>query len=279
MIDRAAYVDLVGRSLAEDLGTVGDLTSDSCVPEETQAHGALVARSAGIVAGLEVAAYVFESIDPASTFTAIVSDSDRVSAGQSIATVAGLARSLLRAERTALNFLGRMSGVATATSLFIAAVEGTGARISDTRKTMPGMRLLDKYAVSMGGGVNHRLGLFDAVLIKDNHIAAIGGIEPAVRAARERVGPEVMVEVEVETLQQLEVALGTEADRVLLDNMDLKTLRLAAEMTAGRMVTEASGGVTLDNVRSIASTGVDIISVGWITHSAPQMDIALDFLT
>ncbi|MEX1135100.1 MAG: nicotinate-nucleotide diphosphorylase (carboxylating), partial [Acidimicrobiia bacterium] len=136
-----------------------------------------------------------------------------------------------------------------------------------------------KYAVSMGGGVNHRLGLFDAVLIKDNHIAAIGGIEPAVRAARERVGPEVMVEVEVETLQQLEVALGTEADRVLLDNMDLKTLRLAAEMTAGRMVTEASGGVTLDNVRSIASTGVDIISVGWITHSAPQMDIALDFLT
>jgi len=278
VIDRAAYVDLVGRALAEDLGTVGDLTSDSCVPEETQAHGALVARSAGIVAGLEVAAYVFESIDPASTFTAIVSDGDRVTAGQSIATVAGLARSLLRAERTALNILGRMSGVATATSLFVAAVAGTGARISDTRKTMPGMRLLDKYAVSMGGGVNHRLGLFDAVLIKDNHIAAIGGVEPAVKAARERVGPGVMVEVEVETLQQLEVVLGTEADRVLLDNMNLETLRLAVEMTAGRMVTEASGGVTLDNVRSIASTGVDIISVGWMTHSAPQMDIALDFL-
>ncbi|HLF42008.1 MAG TPA: carboxylating nicotinate-nucleotide diphosphorylase [Acidimicrobiia bacterium] len=279
MIDRAAYVDLVGRALAEDLGAVGDLTSDSCVPEETQAHGTLVARSAGIVAGLEVAAHVFEAIDPASTLTAIVSDGDRVTAGQSIATVAGLARSLLRAERTALNILGRMSGVATATSLFVAAVEGTGARISDTRKTMPGMRLLDKYAVSMGGGVNHRLGLFDAVLIKDNHISAIGGIEPAVKAARERVGPEVMVEVEVETLQQLEVVLGTEADRVLLDNMDLETLRLAVEMTAGQMVTEASGGVTLDNVRSIASTGVDVISVGWITHSAPQMDIALDFLT
>ena len=278
MIDRAAYVDLVGRALAEDLGTVGDLTSDSCVPEETQAHGALVARSAGIVAGLEVAAYVFESIDPASTFAAIVSDGDRVTAGQSIATVAGLARSLLRAERTALNILGRMSGVATATSLFVAAVAGTGARISDTRKTMPGMRLLDKYAVSMGGGVNHRLGLFDAVLIKDNHIAAIGGIGPAVKAARERVGPGVMVEVEVETLQQLEVVLGTEADRVLLDNMNLETLRVAVEMTAEHMVTEASGGVTLDNVRSIASTGVDIISVGWITHSAPQMDIALDFL-
>ena len=278
MIDRGAYLDLVGRALAEDLGTVGDLTSDSCVPEETQAHGALVARSPCIVAGLEVAAYVFESIDPASTFTAIVSDGDRVTAGQSIATVAGLARSLLRAERTALNILGRMSGVATATSLFVAAVAGTGARISDTRKTMPGMRLLDKYAVSMGGGVNHRLGLFDAVLIKDNHIAAIGGVEPAVKAARERVGPGVMVEVEVETLQQLEVVLGTEADRVLLDNMNLETLRLAVEMTAGRIVTEASGGVTLDNVRSIASTGVDIISVGWMTHSAPQIDIALDFL-
>jgi nicotinate-nucleotide pyrophosphorylase (carboxylating) len=144
---------------------------------------------------------------------------------------------------------------------------------------MPGMRLLDKYAVSMGGGVNHRLGLFDAVLIKDNHIAAIGGIGPAVKAARERVGPGVMVEVEVETLPQLEVVLGTEADRVLLDNMNLETLRLAVEMTAGRMVTEASGGVTLDNVRSIASTGVDVISVGWITHSAPHLDIALDFLT
>jgi nicotinate-nucleotide pyrophosphorylase (carboxylating) len=279
VIDRGAYLDLVGRALAEDLGTVGDLTSDSCVPEETQAHGVLVARSAGIVAGLEVAAHVFESIDPASTFAAIVSDGDRVTAGQSIATVAGLARSLLRAERTALNILGRMSGVATATSLFVAAVAGTGARISDTRKTMPGMRLLDKYAVSMGGGVNHRLGLFDAVLIKDNHIAAIGGIGPAVKAARERVGPGVMVEVEVETLPQLEVVLGTEADRVLLDNMNLETLRLAVEMTAGRMVTEASGGVTLDNVRSIASTGVDVISVGWITHSAPHLDIALDFLT
>lgn len=279
MIDRAAYIDLVGRALAEDLGAEGDLTSDTCIPEETQAKAALIARSGGVVAGLEVAAYVFESIDPASDFAAMTGDGDRVSAGQTVATVAGLARSLLRAERTALNILGRMSGVATATALFVAAVEGTGARISDTRKTMPGMRLLDKYSVSMGGGVNHRLGLFDAVLIKDNHIAAIGGIEPAVRAARERVGPEVMVEVEVETLQQLEVALGTEADRVLLDNMDLETLRLAVEMTAGRVVTEASGGVTLDNVRSIASTGVDIISVGWITHSAPQMDIALDFLT
>jgi len=279
VIDRSAYTDLVGRALAEDLGSAGDLTSDACVPEETQARAGVVARSDGVVAGLEVGAYVFESIDPASAFAALVTDGDRVSPGQAIATVGGLARSLLRAERTALNILGRMSGVATATTLFVSAVEGTGARISDTRKTMPGMRLLDKYAVLIGGGVNHRVGLFDAVLIKDNHIAAIGDIERAVNAARERVGPGITVEVEVETLVQLEAVLKTKADRVLLDNMDLETLRSAVEMTAGRLITEASGGVTLDNVRSIASTGVDIISVGWITHSAPQMDIALDFMT
>lgn len=279
MIDRAAYSELVGRALAEDLGTAGDLTSDACIPEDANAKAELVARSQGVLAGLEVGAYVFQSIDPASAFVAMTGDGDRVWAGQTIATVAGLARSLLRAERTALNILGRMSGVATATSRFVAAVEGTGARISDTRKTMPGMRLLDKYSVSMGGGVNHRLGLYDAVLIKDNHIAAIGSIEAAVHEARVRVGPEVMIEVEVETLEQLKEALGTEADRVLLDNMGVETLRLAVEMTDGRLVTEASGGVTLDNVRSIALTGVDVISVGWITHSAPQMDIALDFLT
>jgi nicotinate-nucleotide pyrophosphorylase (carboxylating) len=279
VIDRVAYVDLVGRALAEDLGVAGDLTTDACIPEETRAKAELVARADGVLAGLDVADYVFHSIDPASTFEPSTDDGARVYAGQTIATVAGLARSLLRAERTALNILGRMSGVATATSRFVDAVAGTNARITDTRKTMPGMRLLDKYSVAMGGGVNHRLGLFDAVLIKDNHIAAAGGIEPAVEAARERVGPDVTIEVEVETLEQLEVVLSTGADRVLLDNMDVETLRLAVERANGRLVTEASGGVTLDNVRSIASTGVDIISVGWITHSAPQMDIALDFLT
>jgi len=279
VIDRAAYTDLVGRALAEDLGAEGDLTTDTCIPEDSQARAALVARSGGVVAGLEVAAYVFKSIDPASVLVARFKDGDRVPPGQEFAEVSGSARSLLRAERTALNILGRMSAVATATARFVAAVEGTGARISDTRKTMPGMRLLDKYSVLIGGGVNHRMGLFDAVLIKDNHIAAIGGIAPAVEAARERFGPEMMIEVEVETLEQLEIVLATSADRVLLDNMDTETLRLAVEVTAGRIITEASGGVTLDNVRSIASTGVDIISVGWITHSAPQMDIALDFLT
>jgi nicotinate-nucleotide pyrophosphorylase (carboxylating) len=279
VIDRADYADLVGRALAEDLGAEGDITTDACIPEDAQATAVVVSRSGGVVAGLEVAAYVFRAIDPASVLAARIKDGDRVSPGQEFAQASGSARSLLRAERTALNILGRMSGVATATAEFMAAVEGTGARISDTRKTMPGMRRLDKHAVLMGGGVNHRMGLFDAVLIKDNHIAAIGGIVPAVEAARERVGPEVMIEVEVETLEQLEVVLATDADRVLLDNMDLETLRRAVEMVAGRIVTEASGGVTLENVRSIASTGVSIISVGWITHSAPQMDVALDFLT
>jgi nicotinate-nucleotide pyrophosphorylase (carboxylating) len=279
VIDRTAYVDLVGRALAEDLGVVGDVTTDACIPEDAPAKAELVARHGGFLAGLEVAEYVFHSIDPASEFNALAVDGSQVFAGQTIATVAGLARSLLRAERTALNILGRMSGVATATARFVAAVEGTEARISDTRKTMPGMRLLDKYSVSMGGGVNHRLGLYDAVLIKDNHIVAIGGIEQAVEAARQRVGPDVTIEVEVETLEQLEIVLTTDADRVLLDNMGIETLRHAVEMADGRLVTEASGGVTLDSVRSIALTGVDIISVGWITHSAPQMDIALDFLT
>ncbi len=279
MIDRAAYVDLVGRALAEDLGVAGDLTTDACIPEDTEAHAELVARSGGVLAGIEVAEYVFHSIDPATDFSPIASDGSQVFPGQTIAAVAGLARSLLRAERTALNILSRMSGIATATARFVAAVDGTGTRITDTRKTMPGMRLLDKYSVSMGGGVNHRLGLYDAVLIKDNHIAVIGGIEAAVKAARERVGPDVTIEVEVETLDQLKVVLGTEADRVLLDNMGVETLRAAVEMVDGRLVTEASGGVTLENVRSIALTGVDIISVGWITHSAPQLDIALDFLT
>jgi nicotinate-nucleotide pyrophosphorylase (carboxylating) len=279
VIDRAAYSDLVGRALAEDLGVEGDLTTDACIPEDAQARAALVSRSGGVLAGLEVAAYVFKSIDPASVLAARVSDGERLSPGEELATASGSARSLLRAERTALNILGRMSGVATATALFVEAVDGIGARISDTRKTTPGMRLLDKYAVLMGGGVNHRMGLYDAVLIKDNHIAAIGGIESAVSACRARVGPDLTIEVEVETLEQLDAVLATDADRVLLDNMDVETLRIAVERTAGRMVTEASGGVTLDNVRSVASTGVDIISVGWITHSAPQMDIALDFLT
>jgi nicotinate-nucleotide pyrophosphorylase (carboxylating) len=279
VIPPEAYVDLVARALAEDLGRVGDVTSQACVPEATGSVAHLVARVGGIVAGLEVAAHVFAVVDAEVAFEARAVDGDRVDKGQVVVVVAGQARSLLAAERTALNILGRMSGVATATAALVAAVEGTNARITDTRKTMPGMRLLDKHAVLMGGGVNHRFGLYDAVLIKDNHLAAVGGIQEAVSAARSRVGSEVMIEVEVDRVEQLDELLATDADRVLLDNMSLGQLREAVRIVGGRLVTEASGGVTIDNVRAIAETGVDLISVGWITHSPPQLDFALDFVS
>jgi nicotinate-nucleotide pyrophosphorylase (carboxylating) len=274
---RADYVEVVGRALSEDLGPTGDITSDSVIPKDSTSRGVFVARSAGVIAGLEVAAYVFEALDPAVLFDPLLEDGDRVPQSGHIAVVTGPSRSVLSGERTALNLLGRMSGVATATAGLVDAVAGTGARISDTRKTMPGLRALDKYAVRVGGGMNHRFGLYDAVLIKDNHLAAVPDMATAVKAARAAVSPGVMIEVEVTTLDQLEELLETDADRVLLDNMGPEMLRQAVEMVAGRITTEASGGVTMENVRLIAETGVDIISVGWITHSAPQLDVALDF--
>jgi nicotinate-nucleotide pyrophosphorylase (carboxylating) len=277
MIDRSDYEPLVVRALAEDLGAAGDITSAATVSENTQARGEFVSRTDGVVAGVDVASSVFEIVDPTVEFEALVPDGSVVKPGATIAVVSGSARSILTAERTALNLFARMSGVATATAALVAEVEGTGASISDTRKTMPGMRVIDKYAVLMGGGVNHRMGLYDAVMIKDNHLVAAGGLVEAVATARESVGPDTMVEVEVESIDQLELALQSEADRVLLDNMDLETLTRAVAKVGDRMVTEASGGVTLESVRAIAETGVDIISVGWITHSAPQLDIGLDF--
>jgi nicotinate-nucleotide pyrophosphorylase (carboxylating) len=274
---RADYVEVVGRALSEDLGPTGDITSDTVIPEGSASRGVFVARGAGVIAGLEVAAYVFEALDDTVLFDALVEDGDRVAPGGHVALVTGPSRSVLSGERTALNLLGRMSGVATATAGLVDAVVGTGARISDTRKTMPGLRALDKYAVRVGGGMNHRFGLYDAVLIKDNHLAAAPDIATAVKAARAGVSPGVTIEVEVTTLDQLAELLETDADRVLLDNMGPEMLRQAVEMVGGRLTTEASGGVTMANARQIAETGVDIISVGWITHSAPQLDIALDF--
>ena len=274
---RSDYAAIVERALGEDLSDIGDVTTQAVVPEGTMARGEFVARSPGVVAGLDVAGYAFTVVDPSLVFEASASDGDRVDSGVTLAVVEGTARSILTAERTALNLLGRMSGVATETARLVDAVEGTGALISDTRKTMPGLRILDKYAVKMGGGVNHRTGLYDAVIIKDNHIVAAGDIAKAVAKARASVGPDVMVEVEVESLDQLAEVVGTDADRVLLDNMDLATLRQAVKMTNDTIVTEASGGVTLETVRAIAQTGVGIISVGWITHSPPQLDIGLDF--
>jgi nicotinate-nucleotide pyrophosphorylase (carboxylating) len=276
-LQRSDFVEIVGRALAEDLGTLGDITSDACVPESAESEGEFEARGAGVIAGLEVAAYVFEALDPSVTFSPILGDGERVDPGDRLAAVSGHSRSILSGERTALNLLGRMSGVATATAELVEAVSGTGARISDTRKTMPGLRAIDKYAVRVGGGMNHRFGLYDAVLIKDNHLVAAGGIAAAVAAARAAVSPGVMIEVEVESLDQLAQVLETDADRVLLDNMGPELLREAVEMAGGRMTTEASGGVTSENVRVLAETGVDIVSVGWLTHSAPQLDIGLDF--
>jgi nicotinate-nucleotide pyrophosphorylase (carboxylating) len=276
---RADYVELVGHALSEDLGSRGDITSDACVPQTAESRAVFVARAPGVIVGLEVAAYVFEALDPSVSFERLVTDGERVQRGNSIATISGHSRSILTGERTALNLLGRMSGVATATAELVEAVAGTGARISDTRKTMPGLRALDKYAVRMGGGMNHRFGLYDAVMIKDNHLTAAGSIAGAVSAARATVSPGVMVEVEVDSLQQLSQVLETEADRVLLDNMGPELLRQAVAMVGGRITTEASGGVTVEMARELAETGVDIISVGWITHSAPQLDIALDFIS
>lgn len=277
MINRALYEDLVATALAEDFGEAGDLTSEATVPADAVAKGRFVTRRAGAIAGLDVAEYVFETVDDGVAFDRRVEDGDRVDRGTVLAVVSGSARSILGAERTALNLLARMSGVATETARLVDEIEGTAARIADTRKTMPGLRALDKYAVRMGGGMNHRFGLHDAVMIKDNHIAAVGSITAAVEAARSRVGHTVSVEVEVETLQQLEEVLTTDTDIVLLDNMSPEQLREAVAMVGDAMTTEASGGVTIDTVRQIAETGVDIISVGWITHSAPQLDIGLDF--
>ncbi|MBW3666990.1 MAG: carboxylating nicotinate-nucleotide diphosphorylase [Actinobacteria bacterium] len=276
-LNPSEYAEVVERALAEDLADRGDITSDALVEAPVTARARLVAREPGVVAGLDVAAHVFARIDAAVTVERRVEDGERVEAGQVLAEVAGPARSLLAGERTALNLLGRMSGVATATARFVEAVAGTGAKISDTRNTMPGLRVLDKYAVRAGGGVNNRFGLYDAVTIEDNHLATVGDIARAVATAKSKVGPGTMIAVEVEEISQLDEVLETRADRVLLDNMDLATLRRAAELTGGRITIEASGGITLADVREVAETGVDIISVGSITHSAAQLDISLDF--
>lgn len=270
------YEPIVRNALLEDLGRAGDLTTDAIVPADATAIAVIAARRDGRVAGLEAALTAFRILDPAVGLGIAVADGGDVAAGGVIATVRGSARALLTGERTALNLLGRLSGIATATRALVRAVEGTNARIVCTRKTTPGLRALEKHAVRLGGGANHRFGLDDAILIKDNHIAIAGGIRPAVERARAAVGHMVKIEVEVDTLAQLDELLSLKADAVLLDNMDPATLKRAVAMVAGRMITEASGNVTLDSVRPIAEAGVDMISVGWITHSAPNLDVGLD---
>lgn len=272
------YLHLARRALREDLADAGDVTTEACIPESARSRANVVVRGEGVVAGMDVAEATFRLVDESLEMERLVEDGMQTVPGTIVATVSGSSRSILTAERTALNFLGRVSGVATATARLVAEVEGTGTVITDTRKTLPGLRALDKYGVRMGGGRNHRFGLHDAVMVKDNHIAAAGGIGAAVTAVRSRIGHTVKIEVEVDSLEQLEELLEVGADVVLLDNMDIRTLRAAVERVAGRMVCEASGGATLDTVRAIAETGVDVISAGWITHSAPQLDVALDFV-
>ena len=267
----------VAAALDEDLSTAGDITTDAIIPADATATAAIVARQAGVVAGLDLAEAAFKALDPDIRFTRIVADGGGVAAGGKIATVSGKTRAILSAERTALNFLGRLSGIATLTASYVKAVEGTGARIACTRKTTPGLRALEKYAVRAGGGVNHRFGLYDAVLVKDNHIAAAGGIAGALARLKSRAGHSVRIEVEVDTLDQLAEALKFPIDAVLLDNMDAATLREAVKLVAGRVVTEASGGVTLENVREIASTGVDVISAGALTHSPRNLNSSLEW--
>lgn len=267
---------IVRAALAEDLGRAGDITTDSIIPADAVATARIAARRDGRVAGLEAALIAFRLLDPAISVTVERTDGDDVPPGGTIATLTGKARALLTAERTALNLMGRLSGIATATRALVREVEGTKARIVCTRKTTPGLRVLEKHAVKLGGGFNHRFGLDDAVLIKDNHIAVAGGVRPAVERVRAAIGHMVKVEVEVDTLDQLDELLGLPVDVVLLDNMDPDTLRRAVRMVDGRLLTEASGNVTLATVRAIAETGVDMISCGWLTHSAPNLDLGLD---
>jgi nicotinate-nucleotide pyrophosphorylase (carboxylating) len=276
-LPRLAVERAVAAALEEDLGSAGDITTDAIIAPDATAEAEIVARKAGIIAGLDLAAASFRALDAAARFTPLAADGVKVGAGTPIADVKGRARALLSAERVALNFLGRLSGIATLTAAYVAAVEGTRARILCTRKTTPGLRVLEKYAVRAGGGVNHRFGLYDAVLVKDNHIAAAGGLANALALLRARSGHLVKIEVEVDTLAELEAALGFGVDAVLLDNMDLATLTEAVALVAGRVATEASGGVTLETVGNIAATGVDLISVGALTHSASSLDLSLEW--
>jgi len=270
------YDALLRRALREDLGRAGDLTTDAIVPVDAVATAHLVARADGRIAGLDVAATVFHMLDPRLRFAPRVGDGTDVRAGALLAEVGGPARPLLSGERVALNLLGRLSGIATATREIVAAVSPYPARVVCTRKTTPGLRALEKYAVRAGGGRNHRFGLDDAVLIKDNHLAIAGGVREAVERVRRTVGHMAKIEVEVDRLDQLQAALDLEVDAVLLDNMPLDVLRSAVDLARGRAITEASGGIRPDTAAAVAATGVDLLSVGWITHSAPALDVALD---
>ena len=272
-----AIEQAVTRALDEDLGRAGDITSIATIPETTPARAVMVARRAGVIAGLPLAVATFQKLSPEIDIQAHVRDGAAVAKGVQVLTISGPARAMLAGERTALNFVGRLSGIATLTSEYVRRTAGTKLRICCTRKTTPGLRALEKYAVRCGGGFNHRFGLDDAILIKDNHVAVAGGVRPVLERARSHVGHLVKVEIEVDTLIQLREVLDTGlADVVLLDNMDIPTLTEAVRLAQGRVVLEASGGVTLDSIAQIAMTGVDYVSSGALTHSAPNFDVGID---
>jgi nicotinate-nucleotide pyrophosphorylase (carboxylating) len=276
---RLLYEDLLRRALLEDLGGAGDLTTEAIVGEQERAAAGIVARRAGRIAGLRVALDTLRLLDPALEASVEHDDGADVEAGAVLARIEGRARAILTGERVALNLLGRLSGIATATRDLTRAIAPHRARVADTRKTTPGLRLLEKYAVRVGGGANHRFGLDDAILIKDNHVAFASGLGPAVERARAAAGHTVKIELEVDSLEQLDQALALGVDLVLLDNFSIPDLAEAVRRTAGRAVLEASGGITASTAPAVAATGVDLLSVGWLTHSAPALDVALDFET
>lgn len=270
------YVDVVQRALDEDRGPAGDVTTRATVPPDATATARLVARRPGVVAGLQVAATAFDVVGEGRVRTEFAThDGARVAAAEALARVHGPMAAILTAERTALNFLCHLSGIATLTRRWVDAIAGTGAQIRDTRKTMPGLRTLEKYAVTCGGGVNHRMSLSDAALVKDNHVIAAGGVVPAFERVRAAY-PDLPIEIEVDTLGQAREVIDAGADLVLLDNMSLADMRSAVEYSGGRAKLEASGGLSLDNAREVAETGVDFLSIGALTHSAPVLDIGLD---
>lgn len=269
---------LVRAALMEDLGTYGDLTTRTVIPAGTRYAARLRAREAGVVSGLQIARIAFHLVDPSLRLTAHKSDGDPIEAGEVLMDIEGEAAAILSAERVALNFAGRLSGIATMTAAFVAQTQGTKARITCTRKTTPGLRLVEKQAVLHGGGFNHRFSLSDAILVKDNHIAAAGGIRPVLRAIKAQASHMIRVEIEVDRLDQLDEVLAEGgADVVLLDNMDTPILREAVRMTEGRLCLEASGNMRLERIAEVAATGVDYISAGALTHSAPTLDLGLDF--
>lgn len=280
MLEMLTVDKIIKNALEEDLGW-GDVTTDSTIPAATQITGNFIAKEQGVVCGMAVCKRVFELLDCTIKFEILISEGQKVKKGELLAQISGNARSILKGERVSLNLLQRMSGIATAASKYAEAVQGTTSRVVDTRKTMPGLRVLDKYAVQMGGCHNHRFNLSDLVLIKDNHIKAAGGINPAVNAAKEHLSHALKIEVEVESLEQLKEALEAGADIIMLDNMSLEMMREAVKIAKGRALLEASGNVALEgdrSVRAIAETGVDIISVGALTHSVMAMDISLRFV-